>query len=150
MKKFSSSRSSSSGCWLTFAWFFANFSLALLIKVLLIKKACTRKYGPEKTPYLDTFHAVEYANDHYLRTLWTMNYVNFFLSFCHDTLRVVYNGALNNLKSLFLKFPTSLIWIVYFSFRILTGKKHLKLKLKCLRKIRIWTFRLLVHQINSF
>ena len=29
-----------SGCCLAFAWFFANFSLAWLTKVLLIKKAC--------------------------------------------------------------------------------------------------------------
>ena len=34
--------------------------------------------------------------------------------------------------------------------RILTGKKHLKIKLQRLRKIRIWTFWLLVNQINSF
>ena len=34
--------------------------------------------------------------------------------------------------------------------RILTGKKHPKIKLQCLRKIRIWTFGSLVHQINSF
>ena len=34
--------------------------------------------------------------------------------------------------------------------RILTGKKQPKIKLKRLRKIRIWTFGLLVHQINSF
>ena len=37
----SDSKSSASGCCLAFAWFFVNFSLALLIKVLLIKKACT-------------------------------------------------------------------------------------------------------------
>ena len=37
---FSNSKSSTSGCCcLVFAWFFANFSLALLIKVLFIKKA---------------------------------------------------------------------------------------------------------------
>ena len=36
---FSNSKSSASGCCLVFAWFFANFSLALLMKVLLIKKA---------------------------------------------------------------------------------------------------------------
>ena len=34
--------------------------------------------------------------------------------------------------------------------RILTGKNHPKIKLQRLRKIRIWTFGLLVHQINSF
>ena len=32
-----------SRCCLAFAYFLANFNLALLIKVLLIKKACTRK-----------------------------------------------------------------------------------------------------------
>ena len=39
-EEFSSSESSASGCCLAFALFFANFRLALLIKVLLIKKAC--------------------------------------------------------------------------------------------------------------
>ena len=34
--------------------------------------------------------------------------------------------------------------------RILTGKKHPKVKLQRLRKIRILTFGSLVHQINSF
>ena len=37
-----------------------------------------------------------------------------------------------------------------FSLRILTGKKHPKIKFQCLRKIRIWTFGSLVHQTNSF
>ena len=36
------------------------------------------------------------------------------------------------------------------SLRILTGKKHPKIKLQRLGKIRIWTGGLLVHQINSF
>ena len=34
--------------------------------------------------------------------------------------------------------------------RILTGKKHAKIKHQRLRKIRTWTFRSLVHQINTF
>ena len=34
--------------------------------------------------------------------------------------------------------------------RILTGKKHPKIKLQRLRKTRILTFGSLVHQINSF
>ena len=34
--------------------------------------------------------------------------------------------------------------------RILTGKKHPKIKLQRLRKIQILTFGSLVHQINSF
>ena len=33
-------KSSASECCLAFAWFFANFSLVLLMKELLIKKAC--------------------------------------------------------------------------------------------------------------
>ena len=41
-EKFSNSESSASGFCLAFAWCFANFSLALLIKVLLIKKVYTR------------------------------------------------------------------------------------------------------------
>ena len=41
VKKFLNSKSSVSGCCLAFASrFFANFNLALLIKVLLTKKAC--------------------------------------------------------------------------------------------------------------
>ena len=44
-----------------------------------------------------------------------MNYVDFVLSFCRDTLRLVYNRALSNLKNLILKFPNSLIWQVHFS-----------------------------------
>ena len=38
---------SASGCCLAFASFFANFSLALLIKVLLIKKRVTEKVSKE-------------------------------------------------------------------------------------------------------
>ena len=38
----------------------------------------------------------------------------------------------------------------YHSLRILTGKKHPKMKRQCLQKKRIWTFGLLVYQINSF
>ena len=34
--------------------------------------------------------------------------------------------------------------------RILTEKKHPKIKLQRLRKIGVWTFGSLVHQINSF
>ena len=34
--------------------------------------------------------------------------------------------------------------------RILTEKKHPKIKLQCLQKIQIWIFRSLVHQIKSF
>ena len=34
--------------------------------------------------------------------------------------------------------------------RILTGKKRPKIKLQRLRKILVWTFGSLVHQINTF
>ena len=40
--------------------------------------------------------------------------------------------------------------LIHVGLRILTGKKHPKIKLQRLRKIRIWTFGSLVHQINSF
>ena len=40
--------------------------------------------------------------------------------------------------------------ILGFLLRILKGKKCPKSKLQCSRKIQIWTFGLLVHQINSF
>ena len=48
-----------------------------------------------------------------------------------------------NLKILTVKILCALL-------RILIGKKHPKIKLQRLRKIRIWTFGSLVHQINSF
>ena len=38
-KSFSKGKSSASGCYLAFAWFFANFSMVLFIKVLLIRKS---------------------------------------------------------------------------------------------------------------
>ena len=38
-QQFSNKKGSVSGCCLAFSWFFANFSLALLIEVLLIKKS---------------------------------------------------------------------------------------------------------------
>ena len=41
------------------------------------------------------------------------------------------------------RYPVSLL-------RILTGKKHSKIKLQRLRKIKMWTLGSLVHQINSF
>ena len=37
-ESFSNSKISASGCCLAFAYFFANFSLALLMEVLLVKK----------------------------------------------------------------------------------------------------------------
>ena len=45
-EKFSNGECSASGCCLAFAYFFPSFSLALLIKVLLIKKSVqsARKY----------------------------------------------------------------------------------------------------------
>ena len=41
VNNFQIAKGSASGCCLAFAWFFGNFILALLIKVLLMKKACT-------------------------------------------------------------------------------------------------------------
>ena len=38
----------------------------------------------------------------------------------------------------------------FFLLRILTWKKHPKIKLQRLRRIQIWTFRWLLHQIYSF
>ena len=39
-EQFLNSEMSASGCCLAFTWFFANFSLTLLIKILLMKQAC--------------------------------------------------------------------------------------------------------------
>ena len=41
-------------------------------------------------------------------------------------------------------------FLVKYTLRILTGKKHSKIKFQRLWKIRIWTFGSFVHQINSF
>ena len=41
-------------------------------------------------------------------------------------------------------------FLVKYTLRILTGKKHCKIKFQRLWKIQIWTFGSLVHQINSF
>ena len=53
------------------------------------------------------------------------------------------------LRTLFCLFWKSAKAFIAF-LRILAGKKHPKIKLQRLRKIRIWTFGLLVHQINYF
>ena len=49
-----------------------------------------------------------------------------------------------------LQLPYEMLCDMYNDLRILTGKKHPKIKLQRLRKIRILTFGSLVHQINSF
>ena len=41
-KQFSKIKSAASGCCLVFATFFTNFSMALLIKLLIIGKACIK------------------------------------------------------------------------------------------------------------
>ena len=60
-----------------------------------------------------------------------------FLITCIPTTFHKYHSFEQNINSVFH------LWI-------LTGKKHPKIKLQCLRKIQIWTFGSLVHQINSF
>ena len=45
-------------------------------------------------------------------------------------------------SSLFMKAVKTLL-------RLVTGKKHNKIKLHRLRKLQIWTFGSLAHQINS-
>ena len=46
--------------------------------------------------------------------------------------------------------PTQVFFVNITKFiRTLTGKKNLQIKLQCFRKAWIWTFRWLVHQINS-
>ena len=47
----SKSKRSALGCCLAFAWFFASFSLAFLVKVLLIKRACNH------ISYLSLYHS---------------------------------------------------------------------------------------------
>ena len=47
-------------------------------------------------------------------------------------------------------FALALAWFLISALGILTGKKQPKIKLQRLQKIRLWTIRLLAHQINSF
>ena len=65
-----------------------------------------------------------------------------FLTFSYY--KETYDVSISQMKKLFSKNPALL------GLRILTGKKHPKIKLQRLRKIRIWTSGLLVHQIKSF
>ena len=48
------------------------------------------------------------------------------------------------------KFSENCFSLKAISLRILTGKTHPKIKLPRLRKIQIWTFGLLVHQIHHY
>ena len=60
-----------------------------------------------------------------------------------------YNNHTNSFRNQDYENKTELskhIW----QLRILKGKKHPKIELQRLQKIRIWTFKSLVHQINFF
>ena len=46
-------------------------------------------------------------------------------------------------------FEVSLLGFSISILRIITGKKHPKIKVQRFRKVRIWTFRWLLHQITS-
>ena len=52
-------------------------------------------------------------------------------------------------KWLFLSASFTAKFLLVFVLRILTGKKNREIKLQRLRKVRIWAFDSLVHQINS-
>ena len=55
-KQFSNSKISALGCCVAFVWFFVNFSLVLLIKVLFIKKRVkTEGYLVHKRASIDNF-----------------------------------------------------------------------------------------------
>ena len=57
-EQFSTSKSSASRCCLAFLWFFAYFSLALLIKMLLIKKGVFKaKPVSKKSLYYSYIHS---------------------------------------------------------------------------------------------
>ena len=63
----------------------------------------------------------------------------------HKRTQTLWPHALSNRKN----------WVIYITLidrelRILTGKKHPRIKLQRLRKIPIWTFGSLAHEINSF
>ena len=87
----------------------------------------------------------EYANDHYYHNSDHTLHVEFMfiLFICFVIFSVLF---LASWKIFVFKFPGN----IKTSLGILTGKKHPKIKLHCLQKIRIWTFESLVHQINSF
>ena len=60
-----------------------------------------------------------------------------------DHLSALLKDVISFSQTFFMK-----LWRKYV--RILTRKMHPKIKLQRLRKIRIWTFASLVHQIKSF
>ena len=70
-EQFSGSESSASGCCLTFAWIFVNFSLALLIKVLLIKESMY------SLKFLFKFYTVRWNPD-YRKPLTSQNLILLF------------------------------------------------------------------------
>ena len=58
-EKFSNSKNAATGCCLASAWFFASFSLVLLIKVLLIKNSVYLPFLHWKNPNIINVHALK-------------------------------------------------------------------------------------------
>ena len=76
---------------------------------------------------------------------WRENFVSYLISI------QCWYLANQNKSFLSLQAPWFSFSVKHFTLlRILTGKKHSKVKIQRLRKIRIWTFASLVHQINPF
>ena len=71
-------------------------------------------------------------------------------NFHHDRKKLAVSSLV--LHIMYFEWFLELIQVCFWShedLKILTGKKHPKIKLQRSRKIRIWTFGSLVHQINS-
>ena len=96
----------------------------------------------------------------YLHTLALKNLTTF-LTFHHSLLAgldIKFNVLgitetrlkLNSLPTSTFEQKGYIIKLTTTELRILTGKKHPKIKLQHFRKIRIWTFRSLVRQTNTF
>ena len=83
---------------------------------------------------------------------FTKNETFIFYHSYRKTNHIFFNATFLNVLSISYDFICTNLWlnIPQIFLRILTGKKHPKIKLQRLGRIRIWTFGLLVHQTNSF
>ena len=105
---FSNSRNSTWHCCLAFAWIFANFSLALLIKVLLIKKVCI---------YSRNRDVLEMLINSMKHTFKGFSRFNFLLTRkkCGTTLYLNYSGFFGHLLRVVpLRSAVFEKWITYF------------------------------------
>ena len=103
----------------------------LKVEYQCVLTACTSK-NINKYLHIFRFILLNWLKIHLVRGVIQLRYIQSYVQF--------------SLKKISLKLNILKLNIL----RILTGKKHPKIKFQRLRKIRISTFGSLVHQINSF